>query len=52
MQTDGREASIANTYDFGKYFLYRFTKSLKSISDEWLDAICWSSCLFGIFIIK
>ena len=22
------------------------------MSDEWLNAIFWSSCLFGIFIIK
>ena len=22
------------------------------MSDEWLNAICWSSCLFGIFITK
>ena len=27
-------------------------KPLKPISDEWFDAICWSSLLFGIFIIK
>ena len=27
-------------------------KSLKSMSDEWFNAICWSSLLFGIFIIK
>ena len=33
-------------------FLRRFMKSWKSMSDEWLNAIFWSSCLFGIFIIK
>ena len=27
-------------------------KSLKPMSYEWLDAICWSSLLLGIFIIK
>ena len=27
-------------------------KSLNSISDEWFDAICWSSLLLGIFMIK
>ena len=27
-------------------------KSLKQTSDEWLDAICWSSLLLEIFIIK
>ena len=30
----------------------RFIKSLKSISDEWLNVIFWSSPLFGIFMIK
>ena len=33
-------------------FLHRFMKSWKSMSDEWLNAIFWSSYLFGIFIIK
>ena len=27
-------------------------KSLKSMSDEWSNAVCWSSLLFGIFIMK
>ena len=27
-------------------------KSLKSMSDDWFVAICWSSLLFEIFIIK
>ena len=27
-------------------------KSSKSMSDEWFDAICWSSLLLRIFIIK
>ena len=27
-------------------------KSLKSMSDEWFDAICWSFVLIGIFMIK
>ena len=27
-------------------------KSLKTISDEWLNTIWWSSRLSGIFIIK
>ena len=31
---------------------YGFAIHLNSISDEWLNAICWSSCLFGIFILK
>ena len=33
-------------------FLQVFIKPLKSISDEWFIAICWSSLLFGIFKIK
>ena len=27
-------------------------KSLKSISDEWFNAYCWRSVLFGISIMK
>ena len=27
-------------------------KSLKLMSGEWFSAICWSSLLFGIFVIK
>ena len=27
-------------------------KSLALLSDEWFNAICWSSLLFGIFAIK
>ena len=27
-------------------------KSLELMSDEWFSAICWSSLLFGIFMIK
>ena len=26
-------------------------KTLKSISDEWLDAICWDSLLLGILFV-
>ena len=33
-------------------FLQKSIKVLKTISDEWLYAICWSSFLLGIFIIK
>ena len=29
-----------------------YKKSLKPVSDEWFNAICWSSLLSGIFIIK
>ena len=27
-------------------------KSLELMSDKWFSAICWSSFLFGIFMIK
>ena len=36
---------------FDCIFLYRFIKVLM-INIWWLNAICWSSCLFGIFMIK
>ena len=39
-------------YGLAEHFLYRFIKSWKSISNEWLDPICRSSCLFGDCIIK
>ena len=39
-------------YGSSVHFLLTFMKSLKSISNEWFYAICWSSILFGIFMIK
>ena len=39
-------------YGFAIDILQRFIKSLKSMSDESLNAFFWRSCLFGIFIIK
>ena len=51
--SDARVASATKKeYGFAVHFLYRFIKTLKSISDEWLNAICCSCRLFGIFIIK
>ena len=35
-----------------EYSLQIFTKSLKSMSDEWLDVICWSSLVLRIVMIK
>ena len=32
--------------------LLSFIKSLNSVSENWLNSICWSSNLFGIFIKK
>ena len=51
--SDLRVASINNKeYGFAVHLLQRLIKSWKSMSDEWLNAICWSSLLFGIFITK
>ena len=48
-----RVASITKKeYGFAVHFLYRLIKSWKSIYKERLNAICWSSCLFGIFTIQ
>ena len=41
-----------NKNDFAVYFLQRLIKSWKSISDEWLNAVRWSSRLFEILITK
>ena len=41
-----------NEYRSTVRFLYKLLKLLKSISDEWLIAVFWSSQLFGIFMIK
>ena len=41
--SDARVASITKKeYGFAVNFLKKFVKFLKSISDEWLNAICWS----------
>ena len=37
-------------YDFSTFFVKIEIKSLKSMSDEWLNAVSWGSCLSGIFI--
>ena len=34
------------------YYLWSFMKSLKSMWDEWLEALFWSSNLLGMFMIK
>ena len=50
---DVRVAAITKKeYGFEVHFLYRFIKSLMSISDELWNAICLSSHLFGICKIK
>ena len=50
--SDAEVASIIKQeYDFAVNCLERFIKSLKSKSDEWLNAICWSFRLFSIFVI-
>ena len=45
-------SSTKKEYGFAVHFLERFIKFSWSAFDEWLNAICWNSCLFGIFIIK
>ena len=50
---DTRVVSIAKKeYGFAAHVLKKFIKSWKSISYEWLNAIFWSSPLFGNFLIK
>ena len=51
--SDARALSMTKKeHGFAVYFLLRYMKSLKSIYNEWLNAICRSSLLFGIFMIK
>ena len=51
--SDARVASITTKeYVFPVHFTERYIKSWKSATDEWLNAICCSSLLFGIFITK
>ena len=45
-------SSTKKEYGSEVYFLKILMKSLKLMSDEWFSAICWSSLLFGIFMIK
>ena len=49
----GRVISIIKKriWFYSRHFI-KIHKSWKSISNEWLNAICWSSLLFGIFITK
>ena len=50
------DASVAlltkKEYGSVVHFLYIGVKSLELMCDEWFSAICWSSLLFGIFMIK
>ena len=49
--SDARVTSITKKeYGFAVHFFVKINKILKSISDEFWDAICLSSHLFGIFI--
>ena len=51
--SDGRVVSTTkNEYSFPVHCLHRFIKFWKSISDKWLNAVCWSSVLFRIFITE
>ena len=50
------DASVAlltkKEYGSAVNFLWILMKPLELIPDEWFSVICWSSLLFGIFIIK
>ena len=51
--SDARVVSITKTeYDFEVQFSQKFIMTWKPVSDEWLNAICQSTLLFGIFITK
>ena len=51
--SNARVVSMTKTeHGFAVHFLYRFIKSWKSTFDEWINAVCWSFYLFGLFIIK
>ena len=51
--SDSKVVSLTKKeYGSAVHFLKIFIKSLKSMSDECLIAICGSSRLFGVFIIK
>ena len=51
--SDARVVSITKKeYDFEVQFSQKFIKTWKPVSDEWLNAICQSTLLFGIFITK
>ena len=50
------DASVAlltkKEYGSAVHFLCVLIKSLELMPDEWFSGICWSSFLFGIFIMK
>ena len=46
------ESLTQKEYGSAVHFLRILMKSLVLISDEWFSAICWSSLLFRIFVIK
>ena len=45
-------AITKNEYGFGVNVLQRLIMSWNVVSDKWLNAIRWISCLFGSFNIK
>ena len=51
--SDGKAVSLTKKeYGAAVQILQILMKSLKSLSDEWFNTICWSFLLLGIFIIK
>ena len=51
--SDARVASVIKKENGFAVQFYVDSWSLESqLSDEWLNAVCWSSQFFGIFIMK
>ena len=50
---DGSVVSLTKKeYSLPVHYLWILMRSLVFISDEWLNAVCWTSLLLGIFMIK
>ena len=45
-------ARVASSNKKEYFFLYKFIDFLKSLSGKRLNAVCGSSCLFGIFLTE
>ena len=51
--SDGKFVSLTKKeYGSALHFLWILKKSWRSISDSWFNAICWSSLLLGILMMK
>ena len=45
-------STIKKEYGFCSTLFVKIHKSVKSISDEWLNTMCWNSCVFRISTIE